>query len=77
MKRALILLTLFVFATGMVAAQESPQADENEITGGIDELGVLLYGHEKNALWFGSRLSIEETRDLESVFMRATKGIVS
>ncbi|MCB2136471.1 MAG: homospermidine synthase, partial [Rhodobacteraceae bacterium] len=38
--------------------------DEHEIVGGIDELGVLLYGHEKNALWFGSRLSIEEARDL-------------
>ncbi|WP_315900473.1 homospermidine synthase [Maritimibacter alkaliphilus] len=32
--------------------------------GGIDELGVLLYGHEKNALWYGSRLSNEETKTL-------------
>jgi homospermidine synthase len=38
--------------------------DENEIVDGIDELGVLLYGHGKNAYWFGSQLSIEETRDL-------------
>ncbi len=45
--------------------------DENEITEGIDELGVLLYGHEKNALWYGSRLSIEETRDL-APFQNAT-----
>ncbi|WP_093038133.1 homospermidine synthase [Ruegeria marina] len=45
--------------------------DENEITDGIDELGVLLYGHEKNALWFGSRLSIEETRYL-APFQNAT-----
>lgn len=37
---------------------------EDEIVGGIDELGVLLFGHEKNALWFGSRLSNDETRDL-------------
>lgn len=37
---------------------------EDEIVEGIDELGVLLYGHEKNALWFGSRLSNEETRNL-------------
>jgi homospermidine synthase len=36
--------------------------DENEIVDGIDELGVLLYGHKKNAYWFGSQLSIEETR---------------
>ncbi len=36
--------------------------DENEIVDGIDELGVLLYGHANNAYWFGSQLSIEETR---------------
>src|SRR5258708_35395655 len=36
--------------------------DENEIEDGVDELGVLLYGHANNAYWFGSQLSIEETR---------------
>ncbi|MCA0406661.1 MAG: homospermidine synthase [Proteobacteria bacterium] len=36
--------------------------DENEIVDGIDELGVLVYGHAKNAYWYGSQLSIEETR---------------
>ena len=36
--------------------------DENEIVDGIDELGVLLYGHNLNAYWYGSQLSIEETR---------------
>jgi homospermidine synthase len=35
---------------------------EHEIEDGIDELGVLLYGHGKNAYWYGSQLSIEETR---------------
>ena len=35
---------------------------ESEIVDGIDELGVLLYGHAKNAYWYGSQLSIEETR---------------
>jgi homospermidine synthase len=38
--------------------------DEDEIVDGIDELGVLLYGHARNAYWFGSQLSIEETRAL-------------
>jgi homospermidine synthase len=38
--------------------------DETEIVDGIDELGVLLYGHEKGAYWFGSQLSTEETRKL-------------
>jgi len=45
--------------------------DENEITSGIDELGVLLYGHARNALWYGSRLSISEARDL-APFQNAT-----
>ncbi len=38
--------------------------DEHEIADGIDELGVLLYGHKKNAYWYGSQLSIDETREL-------------
>ncbi len=38
--------------------------DETEVIGGIDELGVLLYGHAKNAYWYGSRLSMAETREL-------------
>ena len=38
--------------------------DEDELVDGIDELGVLLYGHAKNAYWFGSQLSLEETREL-------------
>ncbi|MDF2114658.1 saccharopine dehydrogenase NADP-binding domain-containing protein [Roseiarcaceae bacterium H3SJ34-1] len=35
---------------------------EKEIADGVDELGVLLYGHERGAYWFGSQLSIEECR---------------
>ena len=35
---------------------------ESEILDGIDELGVLLFGHAKNAYWYGSQLSVEETR---------------
>jgi homospermidine synthase len=38
--------------------------DEHDIVDGIDELGVLVYGHAKNAYWYGSQLSIEETRQL-------------
>jgi len=38
--------------------------DENELEDGIDELGVLLYGHKRNAYWYGSQLSLEETRKL-------------
>jgi len=38
--------------------------DEHDIADGIDELGVLIYGHAKNAYWYGSQLSIDETRML-------------
>jgi homospermidine synthase len=34
----------------------------DEISEGIDELGVLLMGPEKGVYWYGSRLSIEEAR---------------
>jgi homospermidine synthase len=36
----------------------------DEIVDGIDELGVLLYGHARNAYWYGSHLSIQEARKL-------------
>jgi homospermidine synthase len=36
----------------------------DDITTGIDELGVLLGGHKKNAYWYGSQLSIDEARRL-------------
>ncbi len=52
---------------GGAAWQRQPKLhilDEHEIVDGIDELGVLVYGHAKNAYWYGSQLSIEETRQL-------------
>ncbi|MFO1399621.1 MAG: saccharopine dehydrogenase NADP-binding domain-containing protein [Steroidobacteraceae bacterium] len=36
----------------------------DDITRGIDELGVLLAGHRRNAYWYGSQLGIEEARRL-------------
>lgn len=36
----------------------------NEITSGMDELGVLLMGHKKGAFWYGSRLTIDQARKL-------------
>jgi homospermidine synthase len=35
-----------------------------EIVKGMDELGVLLMGHAKGALWYGSHLAIDEARTL-------------
>jgi len=53
-----------MFGQAGVRQPEQHILDENEIVDGIDELGVLLYGHAKNAYWYGSQLSIEETRSL-------------
>ncbi len=53
-----------MFGKAGEAQEKQHILDENEIVDGIDELGVLLYGHAKNAYWFGSQLSIEETREL-------------
>ncbi len=36
----------------------------DDITSGMDELGVLLAGHKKNAYWYGSQLTVEEARKL-------------
>jgi len=36
----------------------------DEVTDGVDELGVLLAGHARGAYWYGSQLSTEEARDL-------------
>lgn len=35
-----------------------------EITTGMDELGVLLAGHARNAYWYGSQLTVGEARAL-------------
>lgn len=37
---------------------------EEELVDGYDELGVLLYGHGRNAYWYGSKLTVEEARTL-------------
>ncbi len=53
-----------MFGNGGTMQEEHHILGEAEIADGIDELGVLLYGHGKNAYWYGSQLSVEETRQL-------------
>ncbi len=45
-------------------AQTTQRLIQDEIVSGVDELGVLLMGHERGAYWFGSQLSIEDARAL-------------
>jgi homospermidine synthase len=42
--------------------QPSSRRLSHDIVDGMDELGVLLAGHARNAYWFGSQLSIHEAR---------------
>ncbi len=51
-----------MFGQGGRVQEKHHILDEHEIVDGIDELGVLLFGHGKNAYWYGSQLSVEETR---------------
>ncbi len=44
--------------------QKNARILRDDVTTGIDELGVLLMGHEKGAYWYGSRLSTQQAREL-------------
>jgi len=57
-------LSLHEFAGRNWNIQPSKRLMVDEIVAGRDELGVLLMGHAKGAYWYGSRLTIEETRAL-------------
>lgn len=61
--------------------QEMKRLMMEEITSGIDELGVLLMGHAKTAYWYGSRLSIEEARRLvphnNATSLQVTVGVLA
>jgi homospermidine synthase len=57
-------LSLHEFAGRNWNIQPSKRLMVDEIVSGRDELGVLLMGHAKGAYWYGSRLTIEETRAL-------------
>jgi homospermidine synthase len=57
-------LSLHEFAGRNWRLQEHKRILMDEITDGIDELGVLLAGHKKNAYWYGSQLSVQEARQL-------------
>ena len=57
-------LSVHEFAGRNWRLQDRKRIMLDDITDGIDELGVLLAGHEKNAYWYGSQLSIQEARKL-------------
>jgi homospermidine synthase len=57
-------LSVHEFAGRNWQLQERKRILMNDIQSGIDELGVLVAGHKKNAYWYGSQLSIDEARAL-------------
>ena len=57
-------LSLHEFAGKSWHIQDSKRLMMDEIISGVDELGVLLMGHEKGAYWYGSHLSIGQARTL-------------
>ena len=58
------ILSLHELAMRNYQLQPKLRIMSDEITEGIDELGVLLMGHGLNAWWTGSQLGIDETRRL-------------
>ena len=58
------ILSLHEFAGKNYTQQSTQRLIVEEVVSGIDELGVLLCGHDRNAYWYGSRLSIDEARAL-------------
>jgi len=60
-----------MFGAAGRAQVEQHVLGEDELIDGADELGVLLYGHARNAYWYGSRLSLEAARRL-APFQNAT-----
>src|SRR5690606_8725971 len=53
----------------------------DEISSGIDELGLLLMGNKKGVYWYGSRLGIDEARDLvdynSATSLQVAAGVLS
>ena len=57
-------LSVHEFAGCNWRPQDSKRIMMDDIVLGLDELGVLLAGHKKNAYWYGSQLSVDEARKL-------------
>ncbi|WKB53730.1 homospermidine synthase [Eleftheria terrae] len=57
-------LSLHELAGRNWALQPRKRVVKEDIVSGVDELGVLLMGHGRGAYWYGSRLSIDDARQL-------------
>lgn len=61
--------------------QRNRRIIRDEITAGMDELGVLLMGNARGVYWYGSRLSIEQARQLapynNATSMQVAAGVLA
>ncbi len=61
--------------------QRNRRIIRDEIVAGMDELGVLLMGNAKGVYWYGSRLSIEQARQLapynNATSMQVAAGVLA
>jgi homospermidine synthase len=61
--------------------QRNQRIIRDEIAAGMDELGVLLMGNAKEVYWYGSRLSIEQARQLapynNATSMQVVAGVLA
>jgi len=66
---------------GSVLQSEQRILMEEIVPGGMDELGVLLMGHKKGAYWYGSQLTIDQTRKLapyqNATGLQVTAGVLA
>ena len=58
------ILSLYELTMRNFKLQPKLRIMSDEITGGMDELGVLLMGHGLTGWWTGSQLDIHEARRL-------------
>lgn len=75
------ILSLHELSGRDLVLQDEKRLLGEDIIEGIDELGVLLMGHEKGAYWFGSQLCIHEARQLaphnSSTALQITSAVLS
>jgi len=61
--------------------QKKQRIIRDDITSGMDELGVLLQGHKKGVYWFGSRLTADDARKIaphnSATSLQVVAGVLS
>lgn len=70
-------LSVHEFAGANWRLQSRHRIMRDEISAGVDELGVLLMGNPRGVYWYGSRLSIQQARELAPYNSATTLQVVA